>query len=390
MRLTNSDQVTVSISGKADQRVPQLDAIRGIAISLVIVWHLANFKTSPGSLEAYFLKSLFLIWAGVDLFFVLSGFLIGGILLDNRLATNYFSIFYLRRATRIFPLYYVVFGLFLLVVGLHSLTPTPASAWLVEKRFVGWTYLLYMQNFSMAYAGEHGANGLGMTWSLAVEEQFYLVLPFVIRFTPRSSLPIVLVLLAVSAPVVRSFLYFTHPFKGFPGYVLLPGRADSLLCGVLVAYCVRKPSISLWLRNHKIGLAGFALAMLISSSLFIVTNQGIGSLWMSLVGHTWLAILCSSMILVALYVDWDPLQRIFRSKVLIWLGSISYGIYMLHQIVNGLSHHFLTGHEPYIADWRDLFVTLLGLAITLGVSQLSWWYFEQPIVRSGHKSTYNG
>src|SRR6266446_4286628 len=94
---------------KSSLRVPELDGLRGIAILLVIVWHYAVelFAREPGSTAAYGLAVLRLSWSGVDLFFVLSGFLIGGILIDNRGARNYFRVFYFRRVCRIVPLYYL-------------------------------------------------------------------------------------------------------------------------------------------------------------------------------------------------------------------------------------------------------------------------------------------
>ena len=103
---------------EGDKRIPELDGLRGIAIALILILHyfVVNIKADLGSTLAYFLACFRLTWSGVDLFFVLSGFLIGGILLDNRESTNYFRVFYVRRTCRIFPLYYVNLLLFFLLL----------------------------------------------------------------------------------------------------------------------------------------------------------------------------------------------------------------------------------------------------------------------------------
>jgi peptidoglycan/LPS O-acetylase OafA/YrhL len=167
-------------------RIPGLDGVRGFAIILVLLWHYVAMPLThqPGGGLNFVRQILGVCWSGVDLFFVLSGFLLGGILIENRNSPNYFRTFYLRRASRIFPLYYawlfavVCAGYFL---GSGKLFPV----------FAGfgsfWPFFTYTQNITQVLVpNTEGGAVLGVTWSLAVEEQFYLILPFIIYFvTPK-------------------------------------------------------------------------------------------------------------------------------------------------------------------------------------------------------------
>lgn len=144
------------MSGTKPQRVPELDGLRGLAILLVLIWHygLAVLKIPIGLFAGPLILILNLAWSGVDLFFVLSGFLIGGILLDNREAPYYFKAFYTRRIFRIFPLYFMWLAIFALVVllALPSAPATPA-AWLWGSPLPWWSYVTFTQNFVMSSIG---------------------------------------------------------------------------------------------------------------------------------------------------------------------------------------------------------------------------------------------
>src|SRR6266568_5097276 len=156
-------------------RIPELDGLRGIAIGMVIIWHYFStvVRAGPSSPLSYLVAATRATWSGVDLFFVLSGFLIGGILLDARGATNYYRVFYRRRFFRIVPIYAAVLLIFPIFTLLrHGAHPAPAAG--APPWYMYWTFT---QNLWMAATSSLGTNSLGMTWSLAVEEQFYLTLP---------------------------------------------------------------------------------------------------------------------------------------------------------------------------------------------------------------------
>lgn len=181
-------------------RIAELDGIRGCAILSVLLYHyiFCQVSVGPKSMGAYLLKPLTLGWAGVDLFFVLSGFLIAGILMDNRRASNLFSTFYIRRCCRIFPLYYAVFCVFALF-GLF-LRHQPDFQWLFKYSHPLWSYATYSQNILMGLKGGLGCNWMAPTWSLAVEEQFYAFLPLLVWIAPAKSHPWVFAAIGLLAP----------------------------------------------------------------------------------------------------------------------------------------------------------------------------------------------
>ncbi len=371
-------------------RIPELDGIRGLAIALVLVWHylVCQAQTRPGSTAAYGMKLLSLTWAGVDLFFVLSGFLIGGILLDNRSQPNYFKAFYVRRICRIFPLYYLMFCLFALATMSGLGAWGEGFKWLFGDALPIWSYAVYWQNNMMAATGEMNANWIAITWSLAVEEQFYVVLPLLIRFAPTHLLPWILGVLVITAPVVRVALFLTHPHAGLAGYVLLPGRYDALFLGVLGALALRNETLHEWLKQRlnwirtTILLGGLLLFAL------LVKNQGSASRGMSFGGYTILAVVSLAVIMLALLSSNRLTSRVFSNRYLVWLGTISYGVYLFHQPISGLLHTMLLRQPPHIADYKSGLVTLLAIITTLIVAVISSRLFEQPIVRYGQRVRY--
>jgi peptidoglycan/LPS O-acetylase OafA/YrhL len=179
-----------------------LDGLRGVAILLVIVYHLlTQLEGHPGVFH-YAVIAGRLGWSGVDLFFVLSGFLIGGILLDARTSSRYYPTFYARRAFRILPIY----GVLLFFFGLRSLLfrwMPGYSPNLTADEIPLLAYLTFSQNFRMAHLGSLGTGSLCPTWSLAVEEQFYLTMPVFIRNIKRERLVGILLAVVVGAPLLR-------------------------------------------------------------------------------------------------------------------------------------------------------------------------------------------
>src|ERR1041384_6611291 len=225
------------------QRVPELDGLRGVAILLVVLFHyfVQHVQTRVGSPAAYLIKYLSLSWIGGDIFFVLSGFLVGGILMDQRGTPGYFRVFYLRRALRIFPPYLLFLALLAATIVWWQFKPGTGLGWLMEDTFPLWSYALYLQNFLMAGEGRFGPNLTAITWSLAVEEQFYLLFPLLVHCCPRRWLPRLLCVLVLAAPLTRVALFLGMSGGEVAGFVLLPARWDSLLLGALAAWVVREP-----------------------------------------------------------------------------------------------------------------------------------------------------
>jgi len=344
--------------------IKRLDGVRALAIFLILIWHYSN--------KEYL---LFWTWSGVDLFFVLSGFLIGRILIFHRSSPAYFKTFYLRRIFRIFPAYYLVLLIFLifLLSGIGTRFP-----WLAESFFPPWSYFLYLQNFWMAYFNDDGTQWLSVTWSLAIEEQFYLILPLLIFLIKPKWLPALLVLLIIMAPVCRSVL------PGLGAYVLLPARMDALLTGVLIAYYYLNGTIEKFFLNKQKVLI-LVIAIFFVSLFFIEKVESIGGTFM----HSVLALLYGVFLILVLISDKASfLVRSLSTPVMAFMAKISYMVYLTHQLFSLLAHKIILHQNPQVHTITDAGVTLAALVVTIGFAALSYKYVEKPILNLGKKYTY--
>jgi peptidoglycan/LPS O-acetylase OafA/YrhL len=372
------------------RRIPELDGLRGIAIGMVLIWHFFVNSTSAEPGTALFYARLVgrLTWSGVDLFFVLSGFLIGGILLDAREATNYFNIFYTRRFFRIVPVYFAVLLLLpdLTTLGLWTLHGN--FTWFLGSSAPWYSYWTFTQNFWMAHAGNFGMFGLGMTWSLAVEEQFYLTLPILVRLIPPRWFVKFVVLGICAAPLLRMTLHFLWADKWIPVYVLMPCRADTLLLGVLAAILIRDVRWRERLQGSKLV---FPVLLPVFSAGIVFLNLKSWSPTSPLMGNfgvTWLALSYTLLLLYALMRPNSLLSRTLRSKWLGWLGLIAYGTYLFHQPIQLLLFAYFSDGLPLLTSKYTLIITLGALILTILLARLSWRFFESPLIRFGRRSDY--
>ena len=357
------------------RRIVELDGLRGVAVLLVLLAHYFGEVPSGWSFLA-------LGWLGVDVFFVLSGFLIAGILLDHRGAANYFSTFYIRRSCRIFPIYFVFIPI--LVLFLSSLWAR-GHAWMEEPLPFA-AYLSYTQNFAIAWLNRTGGLALLPTWTLAIEEQFYMLLPLMVYFVPRKRLlPICLGLIAVS-PILRSMILYQYG-SHLSVHVLLPCRWDSLFLGVTAAIVLRDSKLkkralegggrclkSIWVA----GYAFLPLVILVEQSSEIPLRMSIAITLMAMGTAAYILLVVTQMTSV----------RWLRSSTLRFFGSISYGLYLVHQPVLVLMHGFLLGTSPDIATVPQLGVTILAMLASVGIAWASWTYFESRFVRYGRSWNY--
>jgi peptidoglycan/LPS O-acetylase OafA/YrhL len=371
-------------------RIPELDGLRGLAIGMVLLSHyfLTSIQSTPGSLAAYLLAPGRLAWSGVDLFFVLSGFLIGGILLDARPSSNYFRVFYTRRFFRIIPIYLFCLLAAFLLYSLADSGTRGNLAWMRWDRLPWITYILFLQNFWMAHASTLGAFGLSVTWSLAVEEQFYLTLPTVVRILNTRRLVSVLLTGTLLAPLLRICIHAVLPDHPVSWVVLMPCRADALLLGVLGAVALRDAGCLRFLVRSRT-LLRVGLAVLASGFVFLTLRSpdpyGFGMLT---VGFTWLALFYLAILLYTLLFHEGWLGTFFRWNWLRWLGSIAYGAYLFHELVRGAFFGLFGTRPPQIQSVRDFLLSVLALVVTLVICQLSWRYFEKPLVQIGHRARY--
>ena len=352
-------------------RIVELDGIRGCACLLVVIGHYF------GEVE-HGLPFLRQEWIGVDLFFCLSGFLIGGILLDNRDSPSYFGTFYIRRGFRIFPIYYLTISLVLLALlrftGMTEPTLPPG------------TYYGYLQNIAMSFTAMEVPHWLMPTWTLCVEEQFYLLLPVIVFFTPPRWLARILLLLTASASLFRLGLVLISANK-LALFMLPPTEWDLLFLGVLGAYARRTPALWARLRNGdrrllKIGIfTGLAAVPILA-----LVDDMIGWRSFDVVGRLALGLALTGLVL--LLVSDLPEGARFRSPVLRLFGLISYGLYLIHQPVSGILHKLILDGVPDIGTPAQLAVTILAIAASIGLAYLSWVLFESPLIRVGHRWSY--
>ena len=265
-------------------RSPALDAVRGVAIALVVIYHTGFFEFG---------------WIGVDAFFLLSGYLIGGIVFDRRADPALFRIFYARRAFRILSLYAVS-----VVICLGSLGATLASV------------LTLTQNLAWSFGRFPLDLPFSVTWSLAVEEQFYIVLPLLLRFTPQRFIVGLLWVGVIGAPVWRAVLEATCGFNA--AFLLLPCRLDTLMGGVLIALWRRGQARKPWL---WLGLALYAPAVDLVL-LAIGALQRVPPL--SLMATPFAVLLFAAVHVRRLPVVLRPLS---------WFGRGAYSIYLFHLVV---------------------------------------------------------
>lgn len=373
---------------KLGGRIPELDGLRGIAIGMVLLYHYFDLvlHAAPGTVLAQVLTSGRLLRTGVDLFFVLSGFLIGGILLDARGSTNYFRVFYTRRFFRIVPIYAVCLAIvFALSLAFHH-GLVPRLGWMFQDELPWIPHVLFLQNFWMAARNVFGQ--YQVTWSLAVEEQFYLTLPLLVRILSPRRFLYVLAAGILAAPLLRIGMHLLWPDRYIPWFVLMPTRADTLLLGVAGAVGMRSEGFRNWLAGKRglvlwlffpVQLLGLSFFLLHSWNAFIPTT----------LAYSGLALFYLSVLLYA--VTWPKgwLGAFLRWRPFGWLGSIAYGTYLIHVLIFGSLFTLLRMPTVGITNPAGVGITVFALVLTLTICQLSWTYFEKPLVALGHKTDYN-
>jgi len=315
----------------------------------------------------------------VDLFLVLSGFLIGGKLLETQSSPDYYKMFYTRRARRILPVYLLFLGFttfcYVFIYPSHRL----AMSWSLDHPALPWyLYLTFTANFWMAYHNTFGAWQLSVLWSLAVEEQFYLIAPFLIRFARAALLPRVLVTGILSALLLRCSLQFVNG-HAVAVYVLLPCRIDALIWGILAAYLVRKHEAWNFLVDHRKGLWGlfYVLGMGICLASFLTTMHSVTT---ETIGYDWLDVFYVAALALVLVDQQSWLGNLARLPWLTGLGMISYGLYLFHYTIYDLSMGYLLGHSGPVRSLADLGVALFAIALAIGLATLSWHFLEKPIL----------
>ncbi|MEO6873557.1 MAG: acyltransferase [Opitutaceae bacterium] len=359
-------------------RITSLDGLRGVAIGLILLHHYVQLHLPsrlgwPQVLD----RVLALSWSGVDLFFVLSGFLIGGLLMDHRTSPSLTRVFYLRRGLRILPLYYFTLLVLFAWLSAGSYAHLPA-----------WIYLTFTSNIGIVVRHNWDVGLLAVTWSLAVEEQFYLVAPWVIRWTKPDRLPRVLGTVIAIAWLVRAGARWSDP-NGFASHVLMPCRMDSFAFGMLAACATRSTSFRAWITQHVSRAKVAAVLMVLPVLALGCFYHSLADWQVSLYGYTSLGLFYGSLIYLVVALRPGPLVAVLSWSPLVSLGRLSYFIYLWHMILLlSLGRRIMGGNDFPLDSLRAWLAVAACVVTTWALAWVSWRVFEGPLVRLGHRHAY--
>jgi len=361
-------------------RLPALDGIRALAVTLVFADHYGGGSHGGGILQ--FINVVRQRgWVGVDLFFVLSGFLITGILYDTRDDSHFFQRFFARRAVRIFPVFYIVVALLLL------LTPIVHFHW----QWLQLTFLVYLGNFfgnanfslyELPSAVHPAASAtIGHFWSLCVEEQFYLLWPVAVWLI-RDRVRLIQTAAGISllALALRLVMVARFPPEVAETWIFrtLPFRMDALLIGAMLALLLRGPNSDRWQRAGKWLLLGASAATL----AIFVFSPAYDSPWLLSVGVSFTA-LASAGLIGSTVRSGSPAFRLFYSKPLRTLGKYSYGFYVYHLLFRWAWIAFLTylGAHLHSIALAGIVALAVNFVVTFLVAKLSYDLIEVRFLR---------
>lgn len=330
---------------RGDQRIDQFDGLRALAFLAVFAHHALH---AP------------LLWMGVDQFFVLSGFLITRNLLSLRERAQLgraFRVFYFRRLLRIVPPYYVAITLVFLING-------PIA--------MGWYYGFASNVHDALYAVNEGP--LNTMWSIAVEEQFYLVWPWLVLLLPRRGLGPAFALVIAAAPVCR-FLFAPAGLNAV--YRLTLCRMDLLAFGAVLALIeLRAPTWIARHARHLLALAMAALAVFAAISVAVPTfRTSLNTNLFNIVGFALSCVFFTGILGYVRGATGGLLLAVLRHPALRAIGKVSYMAYLLHMLCIQLTHRFVHGRISSAA---------IALALTLVGATVSWYLLETPIQRLRH------
>ncbi len=371
-------------------RVPTLDGLRGIAILLVLLHHFALYGDlrPDGAVDKMVFLAAGAAWTGVDLFFVLSGFLITGILYDAKGSAFYFRHFYIRRCLRIFPLYYAVLALFCLALPLMTQSGQSHHALPSDQAWY-WTYLV---NVKIAVDGWPQVPLLAHFWSLSVEEQFYLVWPvLVFLLTCRTLIAVCGACVVLGLSVRLGLGWAGQPLAA---YVLTPARIDSLAMGALLALLARQPD-GLWSWRRSAWLIAVGTGAALALTMGWRGGLSTGDPVVYTMGFTLLACFFGALLTLAVTAAaGSTLARVFSSRTLRFAGRYSYGLYVFHHPILILtSRNFFTVSDlPRV--WGSqlpalgVYVALAG-GLSLAAALASWHFYESRILRLKERFPYS-
>ena len=339
-------------------RLPSLDGLRAVSICMVVIGHCSS--TIPGlSRTALTLVRFFGNGGlGVSIFFVISGFLITTLLVREYQATQHLNLknFYIRRAFRIFPAFYA-YWLVVLVLELFGCIQVSHSDLFSSAVYI-WNYV--PRNVDTWF--------LGHTWSLSVEEQFYLLWPLILAFVTPKRATSVAIALIVAEPFLRISSYFLLPSSRPLIGMMVHTRADSLMIGALLALVsldeVQRGLVKRIAALPLIPVGG--LCFLLADALL---TRFFGGKYLLPIGYTVQNVAIAILVTYVVYLDTTPLARFLNQAAIVHLGVISYSLYIWQQLFLTTKNTTITGRFP------------LNIVCALLVAELSYFFLEKPFLR---------
>lgn len=347
---------------------PALDGLRGMAILLVVLLH--NFG---------FMNYFFFGWLGVDLFFVLSGFLITDILMNSLTNPFFLRNFYMRRVLRIFPLYYIVLIIFLVLLPTLKIQSLDISYY-TSNQFWLWTYL---QNWLYIFKEPYGDKILLHTWSLAVEEQFYLIWPITILLIRKPKKLLLIVIIVLVSAIITRYIVWNYKIENLAYSSLYTfTRIDGICIGCMLALLMKINSA--FLKNHTSAIV-LLMAIINFGFYFLNDRQSFTLPYLALVGYTTFAILFGILVYEAVIAESKIIKLIFTQQLLIFFGKISYGLYVYHwPIYLFLFPYFkrlLSADKNLSLLLPDLIAATFVTLIAIFISILSYRFIEKPFLK---------
>ncbi|MGD0389021.1 MAG: acyltransferase [Tepidisphaeraceae bacterium] len=363
--------------------VPALDGMRGLAILAIIVLHFGELCGQTTAAQRAWHTLLSPLWMGVDLFFVLSGFLITRILLAAKGKPRFFFNFYGRRTVRIFPLYYgVLLGIFVILPLIRPGRPAPE---LRAQQVWFWTYL---SNFRMAWTGRLWAADavrVNHFWSLAVEEQFYLVWPTLVSWLDRRTLRRTCLAIIAAAPVARAVAILGFHVDWAVVFGMTPFRMDTLCYGALVAVLAQDSKALERVRRWAPSAVVLCLAGL---ACLFAARGGLdsGQPSVQLIAYTLTGPLFAGLILWTLARSGpNRLSWAFEARWLTFLGKYSYGLYVFHYLLMPQYQHIFSLIDPRASGELGIVQTLafeaLAMACSVAIAILSYHLYEAQFLK---------
>lgn len=358
-----------------------IDGLRGMAILLVVIYHLClNHPEMHSSNPGFLLGLAQFGWAGVDLFFVLSGFLITGILLDTKSKPHYLRNFLVRRFLRIWPLYYLALAVFILLPPLLMQTVPDELQRMHDEQAWFW---LYSANW--LFAREGGFNGVagGYFWSLAVEEQFYILWPAFVYFLSRKQLMLACIAMFVCTIGFR-LVHFSMGATPSAVYVMTHTHLDGLAIGALIAAGLREPGSAAMVQRLApiagvIGVIGLLLVRWQAGAFFFSERL------VALIGLSFAALAFGYALIRTLSSPAGTLlSRALSSAPMVAMGRYSYALYLVHVPVAVVVAKLMLGESALAARtglptaFLLYFLTTFGLSVLL--SWLSWHLVEKRLL----------